>query len=303
MCILSDAQLFLNNLNGLFGANVIYKAFTDKSQDVLDSYWRIQNSLFISAFFGKNSSCQKDEKSLHYFVITFNTLIMALHIKAKLEESRFLPTSPISFPPQKTCISCYRNEFEDDGDSLMCLNCGLFIRQCYAASWNDITRVYIAPIYTYNRRAQFKEYILQYQGRCIRIDYSILDKLLIPRDKLCSKKEFLDILRTSIKDKLCIDHIHALYYRFFNKPPPNISHVTYELLVCFDKFFAAYNNILWQNRSINDKYVSNQFLLYQFLNNMGISTTLDDVLVNDNLSNSNQKFFNDIFGVLNWQMF
>jgi len=303
MCILSDAQLFLNNLSGFIGANIIYRAFIDKSQDVLDSYWRTQNSLFLSAFFDNASPRQKGTKTLYYFVMIFNALILALHIRAKIEESLFLPTSPISFPPKKTCISCHKDEFEDDGDSIMCLNCGFFSRQCYAASWNDITRVYIAPIYTYNRRAQFKEYILQYQGKCVKVDYSILDKLLIPRNRPCSKKEFLDTLRSSIKDKFYIDHIHALYYKFFNITPPNISHATYTALIYFDQFFNVYNNISWKKRITNDKYVSNQFLLYQFLNNIGISTSLDDVLVNDNLPNNNQIFCNDIFRELNWQMF
>lgn len=303
MCLLTDAQLFLNNISGFIGANMLYRAFIDKSQDVVDSYWKTQKTLFLDSFFGGNTEKQKDGKTLFYFVMIFNALILALHVKAKIIDSIFLPISPIPFPIQENCFNCKANEFEDDGDSVMCLNCGLFNRQCYAASWNDITRVYIAPIYKYNRRAQFKEYILQYQGKCLKIDYSILDKLLVPRKKKCSKKDFLDLLRLSIRDKFCVDHIHALYYKFFDIEPPKLAHITYTLITWFDKFFEVYNHILWQKKLTQDRYVSNQFLLYQFLNNNGVKTSLDDVLLTDSLPTNNQLLCNEIFNVLNWQMF
>lgn len=298
--ILLEAQQFLNNLYTLVGITSIYQIFFDKCQNLIDNYWKNEKVQFLNNFF---KSRENIPQNIDHFVSMFNNLIMVLHIKIKKETGQFIPISKLNFQKKINCINCNNNNFEYNENMIMCNECGLVNRNLFAPSWNDVARVYIAPIYTYNRKNQFREYILQYQGKCLNINYSILDNLLIKKTNKITKYEFLNIVRTTLKDKLKIEHVHGLYYKFYNIEIQDLSIVENNLLNNFDQFFNQLHNSMWKNEKIYEIFISNQFLLYQFLNLNNVPTTKDDVLLYDNSYNNSLIYAEPIFNHFNWKIF
>jgi hypothetical protein len=178
---------------------------------------------------------------------------------------------------------------------MYCDGCGQIKQIPNATAWADVSRVHALPIYSYDRKVQFKETILLYQGKCIKIDLSILKKIILSPNM--TKIEFFYALKNVTKVRTYFDHVHALYYHAFNKKPPNLTKIENKLLADFEKFTLEYSNT-FKNCSI-----SNSFLIYQFLNRYGIPTSKDDVLLMDSLDNLVYKQCQTVFIKLGWEIF
>jgi hypothetical protein len=174
-----------------------------------------------------------------------------------------------------------------------CNVCGLICRNTIAIAWADVSRVHAAPVYSYNKKLQFKECILQYQGKSSPIDLNLVKKLNAESIEM-TKIEFMDLLKTISKNRSNLDQVHSLYYHIYKIQPPDLVSIENNLLKDFDKFNKLYSEI-------GSAHIPHQFLLFQFLNRYGYKTSASDVLLVDSMIPSPECL--QVFKECNWQVF
>lgn len=303
---LASSQQYINSLNQLLGVSTIYGALIEKAQSVVDNYWKSRKNTFIASFF--QQSGVNSEQDVSYFVCMFNILILRLHVMAKRDMGVFLPISPASFPDKvKNCRNCGADSStSSDAESChynICDGCGMISKRTFAASWNDIARVYIAPSYTYNRKGQFKECMLQYQGKCTGVNYSLVENLMAPREPRLTKIQFLKFLRSNLKEDFKSEHVHSLYYRFYSIQPPNFSNTENLILEKFDKVMRSHSEIAKLSGVPSSNNIPNNFLLYQFLKQLGVRVDPDDLMVSETCKTLAAEAAAPAFSQLGWELF
>ena len=297
--MLSKAQEFLNliTLSCLVYPLVVH--ILDQGQQLINKYKTSQKTSFVASFFklatATATACARE--TMECFVYEFNRLVLTIHILMKklTHALVFVPTSPIAFSPTRACLNCTGCGFIESDGSVQCDECGLIIRNQIAVAWSDVSRVHAAPIYSYDKKVQFKECILQYQGRCNAIDYELLN--CIAHSPSMTKIDFLHALKAHTKQRSHIEQVHALYYHAVGKTPPNLTCIENNLLQDFDCFIHHYS------KSKSHNYISNQYLLYQFLNRYGFVTSKADVLLVDYVDSIPDKQCQAIFQKLNWKIY
>lgn len=285
--MLSRAQEFLNIV--LVTLILVSSLELAKNCQVLiDKQKSIVKQNFVNIFFNKEIKTKDHED----FVKEFNEEVLKLHIICK-KNDLFVPLSPLGFEKTNKCFCCGESEFIDCDGSLQCKSCAMIIRNKGAIAWSDITRVHTAPVYTYDKKVQFKDFLLQYQGKCSSVDLRLLDNLSIyPK---MTRIDFFQTLKSKTKVRATLDQVHLLYYKAFSLKAPDLTLVENLLLEDFDKFVKVCGN--------EPLLVSNQFLLYQFLNRYGYKTKKDDVLLVDTLDSLPDKACRKVFQKLKWEIF
>lgn len=264
--VLMNAQNFLCTLATLITCTRL-KEYIVVAQKLIDVHLNLNKYNYALNFF----SCQKNNQnvSINSFVHEFNDLVIRLHIEAK-GENIFLPISPLNFTNETCCVNCNETHMSTVDNSLYCETCGSVRRHHLAIAWSDVSRVHAAPTYMYDRKVQFKEWLLQYQGKC-NVDLDLLTRMRYPSTRI-SKLDFLALLKQVTKQRTSLEQVHALYYHVYKIHPPDLSRIENDLLQDFAKFNKRYEKI-------GTTHVSHQFLLYQFLNRYGCATSTDDVLI------------------------
>lgn len=260
-------------------------------QEIVDVYNFEKQKKFCQNFYsGNKNNFDKDYDS---FIEKFNEKMLNIHILAKSDHI-FVPLSPLYYEKNVNCEICFQNNFVEYGGTIHCDSCGLIKRNNMEIAWSDISRLYSSPLYLYDRKLQFKELLLQYQGKCGNVDYSILDGKKIAK---MSKISFLRFIKVFVNKKICNEQIHALYYHYMKIEKPNLTKIENEILEMFDMFVKHYTE-MYKTSTI---YVSNQFLMYQILNNCNLRVSKDDVLLVENKF-CDEKFFN-VFKKLNFKIY
>jgi hypothetical protein len=263
--ILNDAQKFIVVITALITCTS-FKHYILNAQKLIDKDVNVNKLNYSLNFF---KQIKNEPKNFDSFVYEFNSQIQDLHIAAK-KENVFVPVSPLAFGNDKICINCKGKDYYECEGSMHCNLCGLIKRSHLAIAWSDVSRVHAAPIYTYDRKVQFKEWILQYQGKC-NTDYSLVNKIKCPLKKI-TKIEFLNLLKSITKQRTNLEQVHSLYYHIYKITPPDLSRIENNLLQDFVNFNKIYEKI-------GTVHIPHQFLLFQFLNRYGFKTTSDDVLL------------------------
>lgn len=233
------------------------------------------------------------------FFFLFNLIAICLHQHCMKNYSKHIPYSPHGLGAVKSCMSCGSTErLVEDGERV-CMGCGLVVKDFGSAVWIDATRVYITAPYAYNRRVHFREFFLSYQGKCVSPPYEILDKLHLDPMKRMPKLQFQAVLKMNVRGQMRADCIHALYYRFFDLSPPELLQWSQKAMNMCEKLFV----LLARSKNSNTSIVSNQFLLYQILNNLGIATSWDDVLLTENTYLTSKAVCERGMEKMGWAMF
>lgn len=260
---------------------IALKMFNENTYKELENYYK---NFFVSNGYTNINTFE--------FVKKFNDIILNCHIYAKLN-NLFFPVSSLDYPNDSVCINCKAKKDKFIEGIHICEKCGLLSRIHGAVAWGDVCRIHSGPSYSYDRRLQFKEHLLQYEGKCgENVDFSILERF----NKLTppSKMAFYNILKTINKTKsLKLNHVHALYYKYTGISPPVLTAIEPNLLADFDKFIKLTGGKIT---------VSNQFLTYQFLNRYGYETSKDDVLLEESFTNYGDLLIN-IFNSLKWKIY
>lgn len=271
--MLSTAQTFLAALTIIIASTIPqYMDQLKECQKLINDYSIKNNNSFVDNFFRQ---IKVDKENLVPLILNFNTNILKLHIDAK-KHGVFLQTSPLNIPHETKC-RCGSIDFVEYEGCNQCDQCGLVTRNQLAVAWSDVSRVHASPTYLYDRRVQFKEWLINFQGKCQNLNFEIIDKILLPKRKF-SKIEFLRYIKQSNRYKVLIDQIHGLYYHYMKIPAPDLTLLENNLLNDFDSFTAIYSQLLLTS---NATLVSNQLLLYQFLKRYNFPITKDDVLLTD----------------------
>jgi hypothetical protein len=272
----------------------------NKCKVVADSYNFAKKNSFVLNFF---EPIKPDSKSMQDFVCSFNNTVLDLHIEIK-DAGGFVPTSAISIQKDSSCSCCGYLEFIDCDGSVQCDGCGAISRNQTASAWSDISRVHTAPTYCYDRKNQFKECLLQYQGKCdINFKQGKYGKSgqLIAKKISCpkmSKLDFLQLLKTEYKSKFHNDQFHMIYYNTMGIEPPDLSIIENDVLNDFDLFVKTYSKY---KRSISG--VSNCFIMYQLLNRHGHYATKDDVCLSSSIDSASERACIMTFRTLKWKMY
>ena len=283
--MLSRAQKYLGQVALVLFCLQIMAPRVELAYKMLNDHHYSHENSFVEGFFSKTEPSTNND----LFVAKFNSFMLDIHIDSK-KESKFISVSPLGFSTTMNCTVCNTCNFTEVDDCTFCDSCGLLTRSPVAVAWADVTRIHASPNYSYDRKLQFKEFLLQFQGKCSLIDYSILDNMI---GKYRSKLDFLHALKNIRKQRINIEQIHALYYRYNMLPCPDLSWCENMLLNDFDKFINAYSS---------KTSVSNQTLVYQFLNRYGVKTSRDDVLLCETISNYDENF-TKTFLKLGWKVF
>lgn len=284
---MSQAQIFLTFVLSLVISFKHLKNYVTRCQTLINTHDQKQKAKFFAKFFNKSN-----ESSPTNFEREFNDTIIHLHIEAS-KHNIFVPCSPLSLPYDNSCVNCqYSLEVADD--SYYCVNCGCTINIPNAPAYSDVSRVQSTPNYTYDRKVQFKEFLLLYQGKYDKVDAGILKKLVIKPEM--TKTEFFYLLKNVTKERIYFDNVHILFYKALGKTPPDLTAVENMLVNDFEQF----SNLFSQN-SLNVT-VPNSFLVYQFLNRYGYYTTKDDLLLIDTLDSTLKKSCSEIFKELGWRI-
>jgi len=209
------------------------------------------------------------------------------------------PYSPHSLGKLTACLQCGSEDKQVEDGECVCMGCGRSSKDTGSSLWIDVTRVYITPPYSYNRRAHFREFFLGYQGKCARAPYAVLDQLQLARKPALTKLHFQAVLKMSVRGQLKSEYIHALYYRFFECSPPNLLCWCQRVMGMCEELFAC----LAGTRDTSASIVSNQFLLYQILNNLGVNTSWDDVLLTEGPYQSSRAVCERSMSSLGWILF
>lgn len=255
-------------------------------QNQINSFKEKRREKCLYSFFSIDSEYNESFN----FVLDFNKQILDLHIISK-KNNVFIPVSPLSFSKSIICKCTSDNFIKKDNDYLQCDDCGLIVKIPLSIAWSDLARVHATPVYVYDRKIQFKECLLNFQGKNTTIDQELFNKIKISKD--VSKIVFLKYLKTLTKQRNHLEQIHILYYTYTKKTKPDLSHIENSLLNDFDNF----------NKLIDFKkgnFLSNNILLYQFLRNYNISVTRDDLLLTEDKKNYD---FKQIFYRLNLKYF
>lgn len=246
-----------------------------------------QDFLFKQEYF--DSFLENKDFDSNKFISRFNLHVLNLHILAK-NFDLFLPISNLNFNFEKRCKNCKSIDFEQFEGSIVCNSCGLLIKKSDAIAWTDVSRVHAAPIYSYDRKIQFRELLFHFQGK-ISIDLELYKKIELYRPK--SKCDFLHFLKSITKNKQHYEQVFALYSKLVGIPCFDLSFIENELLQDFEKFYT------FQKQKIK-KTICNQFILYQFLKNKNINISKDDVLLDNNLQIEELR---PVFLALGWKYF
>lgn len=227
----------------------------------------------------------------------FNKCALDLHIALK-KQGIFIDTSFCAPLPQTDCEVCGQDKIVTVEGEQFCDGCGLITRQETAASWADVTRVHLTPKYSYDRRVQFKDQVLQFQGKG-KVDR---DLVKILREKFFGQKmtktQFLTELKQITKQRCHFDQVHCLYYRIFNCIAPNFSEVENKILNDFDRYSQAFASLVQQDKT--KTFSNNQLLLFQLLKRHGIKVSRDDLMVTGIVVDAQMK---KVFNALNWKVF
>ena len=227
------------------------------------------------------------------FVLLFNKEILNLQIDLK-NCSGFVPLSPLFVKHKTSCVNCGSiDSIECDG-SIQCGSCGAICRNQSASAWSDIARVHTAPVYCYDRKNQFKECLLQYQGRCD----NFVDHCVPKPQRFMTKMEFFQMMKADYKHQFQTDHFHRLYYKTMKIAAPDLTEIENAILNDFDVFTKS---ITKYNKQCSG--VPNNFLLYQLLNRHGHSVTRGDVLLANSIDSSADRACRSSFKTLGWKMY
>lgn len=285
----SRAELFILILALACASHAVLKPQFLLCESKFVDFEQQKTDQFLANFF--NFENKSNISSQNDFVYDFNSNVLKLHVAAK-KINVFVPVSPLEFEQTKLC-NCGVDYIEFETWS-QCSNCGCIERQHDAIAWADVSRVHSAPVYMNDRKIQFKEWLLQFQGKGRTVFE--LDKTK-HFDKSMTKLEFLhQIKRFPPAQKFHTDQIHALYYAFKNIEPPNLTQVENRLLCDFDLFSSKYSKSSCQ-KNFNGL---NQFLLFQFLKRYKIAVSLDDVLLTDIQPD---RGCIEVFASLGWTLF
>ncbi len=230
------------------------------------------------------------------FASIFNSISLDLHVELKLH-GLFVDTSFCSLIPITSCEVCGKNNVTTIDCEQFCSDCGLITRQETAASWADITRVHLTPKYSYDRRVQFKDQILQFQGKG-KLDTDIIQKCKNKFPVKISKTQFLTELKQMTKQRSYFDQIHSLYYSIFDCRAPVFSEHENQILNDFDKYSSTFAALVRQDK--NKTFTNNQLLLFQLLRKNGVKVSRDDLLVTGIADDVQMK---KVFNALNWKVF
>lgn len=289
---LDEAHTFVLLISTLLSTLPIYANYLTNCSNLVHFYKNIKRVKFVRSFY---TDVKKDEDDtyMNEFVQRFNSLVLLLHIQAK-RKNLFISASPLRFNPETKCIGCTAplSKTTDYESALHCNTCGLITRVQGAIAYADVSRVHAFPVYLYDRKVQFKELLLQFQGKNKHTDLSILNKLVIPPTRM-SKLDFLQMLKTVCKNRTHLDSVHGLYYHVYKIKPPDLSSIENCILNDFDKFLVKY-------QPVGKMHVSNNFLLYQFLNKYKFNVTKDDVLYIDTVDIINDHTLNAVFTECGW---
>jgi hypothetical protein len=249
---------------------------------------------YVSNFFNKTNTKESDIENMNNVVEYFNKKILDLHISVK-NSNMFIPVSPLSFSESKECLcgSSYNSTKYYETEQIQCTNCGLILHNPYSIAWSDLSRVHASPVYIYDRKVQFKDCILQFQGKCGPIDVDLLKNISISKN--INKIEFTKYLKKVTKNRAQLDQIHSLYYYYTGKIIPDLSSIETILLKDFDKFSELYTS-----KNVKGHFVSNNFLLFQFLKRYNFLIKPDDLLLNEIKYDENCQ---NCFQELNWPIF
>ena len=267
--MLSKAQAFLASLFTLFATFPEPILELQECQELLENFYNNNTRQFLENFFKPIKIVQND--NIKPLILNFNKNILNIHIKAK-NVGTFSPISTLSIPLDDNC-QCGSTDFVENEGYNQCENCGIIFRNQLAVAWSDVSRVHASPAYLYDRKVQFKELLLGFQGKCQHLDDNIIANIVFPKN--VSKVEFLNCIKQSNRQKISMDQVHGLYYRYRNIEPPSLTLLENYLLKDFDKFTNIYSSII----SHTSPLVSNQFLLFQFLKRYKYPVTKDDVLL------------------------
>ena len=280
-----------------FFKNIDYEKSSDEIKMCIDEIKKLndtkkvdEQNKFLQLFFGQLQSNFHNENN---FTHEFNKKIIELHIILKNNNKEFFPLSNLNFESSNICQNC-KTKLINEGNLLICEICGLISRNQFTMSWSDVSRVHSSPIYFYDRKIQFKTFLINLQAKNSIVNYAVLDKMKV-KIKM-TKIQFLNLMKKFTANKNDIDNIHALYYKQYNLKKPLLGNKEFMIINDFETF-TKYKLQHPKYKNIN---ICNQFLAYQLLNKHNIKITKDDVLLTEYFGKYSDNSFKKLFEELNW---
>jgi hypothetical protein len=273
------AEDYLATILVILGCFAIYQQDLTSMRVLMDTNNKDCCERFVASFYSTIVPITNNT-----FVYDFNKLALKIHILAK-KNFHFVSVSPCLYQPDNTCRICKSPDIEHYDERVICNKCGIVFSSRSAISWQDVGRIHTSPYYTYDRKSQFSEYLLNYQAKCKNVDYSVLQGL---PEHIPNKSDFWYTLKSVCGHRIPIDHVHALYYKYTNISPPNLSRIENKLLTDFD--------LICKTKTTN---FSNQIMTFSLLNKYGITTTYSDVLISQ-VSQKEFKNMGAVFKLLKW---
>ncbi len=231
--------------------------------------------LMLRVFFVLTSQAACVEQS-RVHVESFNRMALDLHIGAK-QAGMFVNVSPCQPPSTGLCALCGADGLEMVEGEQVCGTCGLLTRQEAATSWADVTRVQAPPRYSYDRTLQFKEHMTRLQGLGT-VDEGLLRQIrgVLHGQPRLSKQEFFSRLKQITRQRAHFDQLHCLYYRCYERRPPDLSAVENQVLQDFDVYSTSFNRL---QHGTGKPFTNNQHLLYNLLRRHGARVTRAELMV------------------------
>lgn len=262
----------------------------DGCKRIADNYNSTKRTNFILNIY---KPIKPVSKNYDDFVLLFNTEILNLQIDLK-NCGGFVPLSPLFVKHETCCAYCGSTESIECDGSIQCGSCGAICRNQSASAWSDIARVHTTPVYCYDRKNQFKECLLQYQGKCD----NFVDINVPKPQKHLTKMEFYQMLKADYKHQFHQEHFHCLYYKTMKIAAPDLTEIENAILNDFDTFTKSFTKY---NKQCSG--VSNNFVLYQLLNRHGHLVIRGDVLLANSIDSASDRACRSSFKTLGWKLY
>jgi len=247
-----------------------YNFYIIETFNIIEEYKQILNTTISVNFFGKKKKSDNTKKNL---LINSFLNIVEKYVDFNIE---------IGKNNQMKCPNCQNCKNFDiiNNNIYICTECyeeNHIVK--YISYYNDIDRISINNKYEYDPRNNFRESIIQYQGKqSKRIPKQILDDLseqfkrhhlLIesPINKIkyqnITKKHIYMFLK-ELNYSSYYDDIHLIHAILTEIQPDNISHLENILMEDFNILFKLYQKMFKQKYS-RKNFINTQYVLYQLL--------------------------------------
>ena len=247
-----------------------YNFYLIETFNIISEYKKMLNTTISVNFFGKKKKINNSQKQL---LIDKFLCIAEKYVDINIEPEK---------NSQMKCPSCNNTKNFDiiNNNTYICTECyGENHIVKYISYYNDIDRISINNKYEYDPRNNFRESIIQYQGKQNkRIPKTLLDDLStqfkrhhLLKDSKINRIKYQNITKKHIYMFLkelnysnYYDDIHLIHTIFTEIPADNISHLENILMEDFNILFKLYQKMFKQKYS-RKNFINTQYVLYQLL--------------------------------------